>query len=499
MTGTTSLPVSAERRRGPNRAPGVRVALVIAGCALLNLPFDALGQVGFANAKAYQAHASSATFSYTVSAGSDRILIVGANVESSTRYTQSVTYNSIALTKVTSLLSGAGPNCETSLWYLVNPPVGTFNIVATTQATKDLSGIAMSFTGVHQTTPFRDTSQVGGTGNAASVGVTTVVGDLAADVVCQGDATLGTIAVGAGQTLRDSATASGVFRGAGSTEPGNGGTVTMSWSFTLSPTYAQIAVALRASSVTTYGVDVTPATTSTSRLPSNGTNYTVDFAVQNTGSATDNFDLLTTKLPGTAISVVSITGTGITQGGNPDSARLASLGAGASATATVTYSVGNVAAGSIDTMFFRARSVGSPTTSDTGRLVLTVIRPTLTTGKAVTPTGTQVPGTDLTYTITFTNAGSAVAVSAVIVDTLPGQVDFKVGSVVNNPPTGVSVAVEYSNNGGSTWTYVPASGACAAPAGYDRCVNRVRWRLLNDLSSTPPNNTGSFEFVARIR
>src|SRR5438876_3743968 len=28
--------------------------------------------------------------------------------------------------------------------------------------------------------------------------------------------------------------------------------------------------------------------------------------------------------------------------------------------------------------------------------------------------------------------------------------------------------VAYSNDGGSTWTYVPVSSACSAPAGYDR-------------------------------
>ncbi len=248
-----------------------------------------------------------------------------------------------------------------------------------------------------------------------------------------------------------------------------------------------------------YGASVTPHSTSANQLPSNGTNYALGFTVQNTGGVTDSYDLLTKKRPGTAITTVSITGSGVTQGSNPDSARLSSLVPGASASVTVTYSVGNVAAGSKDTLIMTARSLGSSTQKDSGQLQLTVVRPSLTFAKGVNPSGTQPPGTDLTYTITLTNTGTSNAASVVVVDTLRSTVQFKVGSVSNSLPAGVSVVVEYSNDGGSTWTYVPASGACSAPAGYDRCVNDVRWRLLNSLTATPPDNSGTVSLVASIR
>jgi hypothetical protein len=68
------------------------------------------------------------------------------------------------------------------------------------------------------------------------------------DTVCQADNPIGTLTVGSGQTERDRAqTTNNVFRGAGSTEPGNGGTVTMSWDFTNNPSHAQIAVVLQPS------------------------------------------------------------------------------------------------------------------------------------------------------------------------------------------------------------------------------------------------------------
>ena len=120
-------------------------------------------------------------------------------------------------------------------------------------------------------------------------------------------------------------------------------------------------------------------------------------------------------------------------------------------------------------------------------------------GKGVSPTGTQLPGTDLTYTVTITNDGSDDATGVVVTDSVAVELDFKVGSVVNNLPSGVTATVEYSNDAGSTWTYVPVSAGCSAPATYDRCVTHLRWTLLNVLSYVGPDNTGNVEFVARIQ
>ena len=63
----------------------------------------------------------------------------------------------------------------------------------------------------------------------------------------------------------------------------------------------------------------------------------------------------------------------------------------------------------------------------------------------------------------------------------------------------LTALVQYSSDGGATWAYVPASGACGAPAGYDNCVNRIRWQLQNPLGYTAPDNSGTLEFFAQIR
>jgi uncharacterized repeat protein (TIGR01451 family) len=249
-----------------------------------------------------------------------------------------------------------------------------------------------------------------------------------------------------------------------------------------------------------YNVAVTPPASNTiSSLPTNAGSLTASFTLTNSGAVTDTFDLLTSKNPGTAVTVVSITGTSITQGANPDSARRGTLASAGTATVIVTYKIGNVAGGTIDTLKLTGRSVGNPAKTSTAVVIVTVVKPAITIGKAVSPPGSPLPGANLTFTSTVTNTGSANASSVAIVDSIPSWVEFKVSSASATLPAGVTAAIEYSNDGGLTWLYTPVSGACSATAAYDRCVNRIRWRLQNPLSSTAGSNQGTLQFVSRIR
>ncbi len=119
----------------------------------------------------------------------------------------------------------------------------------------------------------------------------------------------------------------------------------------------------------------------------------------------------------------------------------------------------------------------------------------------------QMPGSELSYTVTFTNSGGSAANAFVLTDPNPSTslklndyTDFKVGSVVNNlGTTGLGVTVTYSNNGGTTYVYTPASGGGGAPAGYDRLVTHIRWSFTGNFSHVAPNNTGSVSFTVRIQ
>jgi hypothetical protein len=136
--------------------------------------------------------------------------------------------------------------------------------------------------------------------------------------------------------------------------------------------------------------------------------------------------------------------------------------------------------------------------------------PSISLVKSVSPGGTQSPGTDLLYSIVYTNSGGQPASNFIIVDPNTGNadplervlhnVDFKVGSMASSPGTsGLVATFEYSNDGGATWTYTPVSGAGGASAGYDRNVTNVRWRFSGNLSHLAPNNSGSVSFTVKIR
>jgi hypothetical protein len=126
--------------------------------------------------------------------------------------------------------------------------------------------------------------------------------------------------------------------------------------------------------------------------------------------------------------------------------------------------------------------------------------PTVDLVKSVSPPGSQQPDTDLTYTVTFTNSGSAAAQSLVIKDPVPANTDFKVGSESHNlGTTGLTVVVAYSSDNASSWTYTPVSGGGGADAGYDHNVTNIRWTFSGNLSKTSPNNTGSVNFTAKIK
>lgn len=122
-------------------------------------------------------------------------------------------------------------------------------------------------------------------------------------------------------------------------------------------------------------------------------------------------------------------------------------------------------------------------------------------------TANQLPGTDLTYTIVFTNSGGQAAQGLIIVDGIPANTDFKVGSTGESLPAGLSFLVEYSydytsgNPSIATWTALPpANPGGGAPVGYNSLVRAVRWRNVSgSLSNISPNNTGSVNFTVRIR
>lgn len=251
-----------------------------------------------------------------------------------------------------------------------------------------------------------------------------------------------------------------------------------------------------------------------------GSSITYTIVVKNAATSTgaSNGSLVTDTVPALITSVTWTCGSatlggvcGAASGSGNTVSTTANLPVGATVTYTVSGTLSVAATGTLANtakVITPASGVSDPTdlsrtgagnNSATDSDAITAV-PNVALAKSVSPSGSQIPGTDLGYTITFTNSGGVAAQTLVIKDPIPASTDFKVGSVTSNlGTTGLTVVVAYSNNSGTTWTYVPVSGGGGAAAGYDRNVTNIRWTFTGNLSATSPNNTGSVSFTAKIR
>jgi uncharacterized repeat protein (TIGR01451 family) len=258
----------------------------------------------------------------------------------------------------------------------------------------------------------------------------------------------------------------------------------------------------------------------------NATVVTYTARIANSGSTEVQIDQVVDTLPTSPAAVTYVAGSSAYNGASiPDPAVSGStltyartFTVPANSTRDLTYQVnipstagtytnrvvGNIATVQIDTTLNVADN--SPAQRDV--LVTTppsvALRKCVYVGATCVETATTVPsfvaGSDLVYSISFSNTGGYQASSFVVTDQVPSNTDFKVGSVTSSlGSTGLAVAVAYSNNSGASFAYAPASAGGGAPAGYDRNVTHVRWTFTGSLSQTSPNNSGSVGFTTRIR
>ncbi len=259
--------------------------------------------------------------------------------------------------------------------------------------------------------------------------------------------------------------------------------------------------------------DLTIAKSHTGDFTRGQTGATYSITVTNSGSAATSGTVTVTDTLPSGLTATAIAGTGWSCVlGTLTCTRSDALAAGSSYPAiTLTVNVAANAAASVTntaTVSGTESNSGNNTANDP--TTINSNPPSISLVKSVSPGGFQEPGTDVAYTITYTNSGGMPASSFIIIDPNPGNVDplervfhnvdFKVGSMTSTPGTsGLVATFSYSSDGGTTWTYTPVSGAGGAPTGYDRVVTNVRWVFAGTLGQTGPNNTGSVSFTARIR
>ena len=186
---------------------------------------------------------------------------------------------------------------------------------------------------------------------------------------------------------------------------------------------------LTISPTTAYDVAVTANDGAQNNLPSNGTQYSISFDVENQGSQNDTYDLdVSLSAAGATVTIVSVNGTA-------GSSSTQAVASGGTATVTVVYTVNDVAAGSVENITLTAESQGEAGIDDSDLVAITVVRPSITMTKAAyrddqttlidNGAGDEVlPGETFQYRIEVSNNGTEDAVSVEIEDPLAPSLTY---------------------------------------------------------------------------
>jgi uncharacterized repeat protein (TIGR01451 family) len=149
------------------------------------------------------------TIQQTTGSGQNRIMIVGVGFGAAINNTSvggvtNVTYGSSNLTRLVKIVDTAN-RCQSEIWYLLNPPSGTANVVVNmTNNTQNIIADVATFSGVNQTTPFGPVS-TNQYGTSTFTTATNIVTSATNELVYQyasfdGNGTAYTLTPGAGQT-----------------------------------------------------------------------------------------------------------------------------------------------------------------------------------------------------------------------------------------------------------------------------------------------------------
>ena len=184
-----------------------------------------------------------------------------------------------------------------------------------------------------------------------------------------------------------------------------------------------------------YGVDVAPATGSESALAGTTAHYPV--TITNTGNGDDTLDLTATSNNGYTTNIYfDANGDGVLDQSEIDAGPITST---AQLPAEGTYQVIVVVDipleavdGTTDVVTLTTTSQGDPTVTDTGTYTTTVSKAVLAMQKTQDISNPK-PGDIITYTIVYTNEGTATALNAVVVtDSIPANVTYVAGSITLN-------------------------------------------------------------------
>lgn len=220
----------------------------------------AVGEVGYDNVTHQTKTGTGATLSWNHTAsGSDRLVLVGVSWQETLgeETLDSITYDGTAMTLLAS-------TSFTALYYLINPPTGSKQVVVTWSGTntKGASGGAVSFTNVDQTHPLESAAITSGSSTTPTATLLRQPGMIFSTIGLNASGSTVTLAgPGADERWNESAGSSGNFtltQGAGATLPSGGANGTVGWTLSASRSWGVISVVVRPKS-TSLLIDVAGA------------------------------------------------------------------------------------------------------------------------------------------------------------------------------------------------------------------------------------------------
>lgn len=180
----------------------------------------------------------------------NRLALLCVMIEGTGSVVNGATYNSVAMTLVS---SKNGNGCRVEVYSLVAPATGSHAWAFTLDVGANWVASFQSFYNANQGDPVPTVVTASGNGAAPAISLASFAGRMNVDAIVVVDpvAATTTLTVGAGQTERWNLTQPGLglagIVGAGSTMPGtNGGADVMDWTINTDREYAHIALALRA-------------------------------------------------------------------------------------------------------------------------------------------------------------------------------------------------------------------------------------------------------------
>ena len=421
-------------------------------------------------------------WSHTILPGSSRILVVGLSIDSPSISVVAATFaNFLPLTPIGQT---NGTQTKVAMFYLINPPVGTYPISINLSATAGIVGGSVSFNGVDQINPIAGFAGNTGSGSSASVTVASTLGGCVVDTVAPKSPQHATSAGATQNVAWNLSSSSSSYSGAGSTMPG-AASVSPSWSLNGTPAWAMGAVALNPSTVL---ADITlTATGPTNVLASANLSYTL--TVTNLGSDSATNLVVSDALPAGATFVSASSG-GTNNAGVVSWPALPSFAAGA----TTNYAVTITAPGSgpLTNIAYSTSSTADPDPSNnngtgTNNQVITTVTPLADVVTTVTGPTAVTATINYLYSVCVTNQGPSTACNVLVSNTLPASVVFVNASGGGGVSGGVvtwPVLASLTNGAGTNYTVTvtaPASGSL---------TNRV-FSTAATSDPNPANNNGA--------